>query len=927
MAAHRLLTLGRLELITKPAGAPIAALQKQKLLMLVVIASAGQAGIAREKLAEMFWPDHDDARSRNALNQALFNLRRGVQEEQLVEGIEVLRLRPGTCHVDFVDFEAAATALEWETALSLYGGAFLDGVRLGSSVPLERWVDDRRASLEDMFVSALRGSGRAARMRGEVHIAVDRARQHASLRPADASAASELVRILRLAGDTDAARRHVALYARITTEGMGVVPDPLVAAALEEELVVVPAVPPAVAGSEPPRGDALEERSPPMAARRTMRVSTGLAVIAAFGIAVAAVVAARRATVLKNAQFAAAGETVAIFPFCVRGASIDSSLADGIVDVVYAGIPGDAGPRPLDPRVTMNLAGGAGAPCVLTDAQTRALARRLDASFVVTGTVVRSMTKLVITASIQRVREATVPARAVVTRGSVDSLPRVLSDLTARVHAVLANEPDSHVPDILTRSAPALRSYLHGRALWRSGQMDAALAELVAALDADSTFALAGAALVEARGWTWGGQYEVAKRHLIRVSALRGRLSRRDEALLDAGIGSPPHDLSSVEALVNWHRAVDLASDSPVAWYEYGDRLFHTGAATGRPNARADARVAFEKALALDSSYAPPVAHLVEEAALRGDTASLLRYASIYAVVGAKADVQQYIEWRIANFLGDRQRLDRVHSQLADMTIGSLTRIAGSTEVDGIDRSFGLKALMELRRKAQTQYGQYDAAIRLHDWAVNQRAWALADSTISTLSIDPSLISSLKDIVSRDALRLTDVIFGNADSSAIGPVITRLLRTSASTAPTSEDHARYLGENCVLGLWFATRDSARMQVVLRRVKGVAPARVGMALDRVTVVPALCEAMIEAEFAVAYRPRTAMPAVERLDSLAAIGLPTYGSGFANFETARLFARLGAWSWAKRAVARRIYDWNESIRYLRASRELEAELVKR
>src|SRR4029079_8282143 len=100
--------------------------------------------------------------------------------------------------------------------------------------------------------------------------------------------------------------------------------------------------------------------------------------------------------------------------------------------------------------------------------------------------------------------------------------------------------PDRRIPDILSRSAPALRYYLHGRALWRAGQKIAAINEFVNALDEDSTFALAGLALSEAGGWFYAGEYEASSKSLIRVSSVRGKLSRRDQALLDAANGPPP---------------------------------------------------------------------------------------------------------------------------------------------------------------------------------------------------------------------------------------------------------------------------------------------------------------------------------------------------------------------------------------------------
>src|SRR4029079_3972736 len=133
---------------------------------------------------------------------------------------------------------------------------------------------------------------------------------------------------------------------------------------------------------------------------------------------------------------------------------------------------------------------------------------------------------------------------------------------------------------------------------------------------------LAGLALSEAGGWFYAGEYEASSKSLIRVSSVRGKLSRRDQALLDAANGAPPRRLADREALDGWKHAVDVAPDTPTAWYEYGDRLFHVGASVGLPNPCGEAKIAFDKAVALDSGYALAIGHLIEVSMLLRDTAA-----------------------------------------------------------------------------------------------------------------------------------------------------------------------------------------------------------------------------------------------------------------------------------------------------------------
>src|SRR5690348_14245719 len=74
----RLRTLGGLSLLRDDvvvAGAPA---QRRRLALLAVIAAAGDAGISRDRLQAMFWPESDSESARHALNQLLFLVRRDL---------------------------------------------------------------------------------------------------------------------------------------------------------------------------------------------------------------------------------------------------------------------------------------------------------------------------------------------------------------------------------------------------------------------------------------------------------------------------------------------------------------------------------------------------------------------------------------------------------------------------------------------------------------------------------------------------------------------------------------------------------------------------------------------------------------------------------------------------------------------------------
>ena len=78
MTQYRLKTLGGMSVVGELSEGSAATIQKGRLAILIRVAAAGPVGISRERLAAVFWPESDEERSRNALNQALFGLRRAT---------------------------------------------------------------------------------------------------------------------------------------------------------------------------------------------------------------------------------------------------------------------------------------------------------------------------------------------------------------------------------------------------------------------------------------------------------------------------------------------------------------------------------------------------------------------------------------------------------------------------------------------------------------------------------------------------------------------------------------------------------------------------------------------------------------------------------------------------------------------------------
>jgi DNA-binding SARP family transcriptional activator len=136
------MTLGGLA-ATGADGAPLpTSPPRRRLALLALIAASGDLGISRDKLLFYFWPDGAEEKSRHALTQTLYALRRDFGGAEIIAGSSELRLAREVVTSDIDELNAALEAGRLERAAELYAGPFLDGVFLPGLPDFERWVED-----------------------------------------------------------------------------------------------------------------------------------------------------------------------------------------------------------------------------------------------------------------------------------------------------------------------------------------------------------------------------------------------------------------------------------------------------------------------------------------------------------------------------------------------------------------------------------------------------------------------------------------------------------------------------------------------------------------------------------------------------------------------------------------------------------------
>jgi Protein kinase domain/Tetratricopeptide repeat len=343
---------------------------------------------------------------------------------------------------------------------------------------------------------------------------------------------------------------------------------------------------------------------------------------------------------------------VAVAPFRVSGA--DSSLGylrEGMVDLLAAKLGGTEGIRAANPRGLLAAwRRAAGASGDLSETDAIELAEQVGAGRLIQGDVVGTRQHITINAAVfQRGGGRTVVRASV--EGSPDSLPRLVDRLAGQLLALEAGEGEQRLGNLTSTSLPALRAYLEGQALIRRGEFRKARERFEAALQVDSTFALA--ALGVSRAAVWFGQPTDGPGSVLAWKH-RDKLPPVDRALLNVYLGgrwpAPPR-LGDMVALAE--RFVQVAPDNPEAWYELGDELYHFGPLIGIADAHQRASQAFVRALALDSTFAPALEHGSSVALSLGDTVgarkALDRMLRVDSTSGRVASQQ----WEFAMAVGD----------------------------------------------------------------------------------------------------------------------------------------------------------------------------------------------------------------------------------------------------------------------------------
>lgn len=250
---------------------PIAVPSKKTVALLGVLALAPENAMPREELVGLLWGDRFDQQGRQSLRQALYALRKSLGEncsEALSMDGEVIALRRERVEVDVWEFErlaAQADEASLTAAASLYRGRLLSGLQIRDS-EFETWLTSERQRLKDILWRTLYRIAKHQKQRKAYSDALDTARRLLDLNPLREKTHRLIMRVHAQGGDRAAAlnqyrdceellRRELQLEPDQTTlqlfaEIRGAAPDigdddddPVLASATKQ--MVAPPAPPA----------------------------------------------------------------------------------------------------------------------------------------------------------------------------------------------------------------------------------------------------------------------------------------------------------------------------------------------------------------------------------------------------------------------------------------------------------------------------------------------------------------------------------------------------------------------------------------------------------------------------------------------------------------------------------------------------------
>jgi serine/threonine-protein kinase len=440
---------------------------------------------------------------------------------------------------------------------------------------------------------------------------------------------------------------------------------------------------------------------------------------AAVGVASVALAAGVAAVYARNdAPASLDPNLIAVAPFDALGTGLEV-WEEGLVDVLAANLDG-AGPlRTVSPSVVVRRWRGRPDPASAAD-----LGQRTGARLAVYGRLVSAGADSVrLTATLYDVGVGRPVGGVIELRDAASRMDRITDSLTVALLRELGQTRAIGAvrqAAIGSSSVPAIKAFLQGELHFRRTDWDSAAFYYQRAVALDSTFAPAMRHLSNVLGWKARQDdtgvegrrtYELA----LRAGALNRGLAPRESLLVVADsvfavlIDRSPSDTLAATMARRLFATLDTGTrrfpDDPEMWYKLGDARYHFRFMMGQEGPE-PSRAAFDRAIALDSAFAPAYIHPIDIAFWQQDGAGARRYIDAYLALDPtdiNADNVRLVQRALdpAGARGDiRALVDTAPAELTDKVFQTLAPYADSAET-------ALRIAREVSAQDASRRGKY----------------------------------------------------------------------------------------------------------------------------------------------------------------------------------------------------------------------------
>jgi DNA-binding SARP family transcriptional activator len=487
---HRLTCFGGLRFEVASEATAGSSAHPKRLALLALLAASGERGVSRDRALALLWPESDAERARNALKQMVHAIRTELGPAIDSPPHGHLRLDPNVIGADVADFRAALERGDFEAAVYLHTGPFLDGFYLRDALEFERWVDEERKRLADAYADALEQLARGAQSKNDAAAAVRWWKRRADADPLSARVAREYVSAIAATGDREAALRQAKLYETLVRNELGVEPDASVTA-----LATRPHKPQTIpVDVEPIR----EPVAPSPVTRRRKPLMLGVAGLAFVALVTVVLTATRASQTLLSKGQLTSSDRIVVGHFTVRGTT-DSTLGFLVSDALTSDLRQSNAFGVVGSDQIAGALRRMGKPVgtVVHDSIAREIALRDGLKAFVSGTVAHLSDGFVLTARLVSADSAMELASArSVAKGATDLLPAI-EQLSHQLRAQIGESlrrvrASPALAEVTTPSFEALRKFSEGARAWNF-QFDRskAIALLEEAASIDTGFAVA----------------------------------------------------------------------------------------------------------------------------------------------------------------------------------------------------------------------------------------------------------------------------------------------------------------------------------------------------------------------------------------------------------------------------------------------------